>query len=886
MIQLEQMDLDTKTTIYSRNSVHIAWNVKHKWDINAVAASDYQTDGFYSRVETIYFDNSAAPRWFTNYGKSQLYTTHDVGSSQTLADRYLPSIQRQSLYQESYFGENNALRKNEYLLKAMVMCEGNNLNSGVKRLILCESGEGYPLNTTKTTTGLVNIGSIDISHNPRAPSYSTDVSGTHPYKTSVDQQSNPNTNSYDFVFGQRAGFVMKSTNAFTNNGSGANQEWHTGTANPDEARAKASAGQQLHSTDYYYELDAQNAGLSHVQAAILDTSVGDRMLTIFTQKYSTASDVDIHMQQIPVQRDIPTASSQNPNETQSTYTSSGYPTTTDLSSNANDFVTTAVYYNDASRVYVGGFIGGNTASSLPSGNTLPFLYSLKDTATADFRAPFSFKYTIDNNERFYLTGRTNGQSNTTGYNQKYVYSGIYSSVGNDRFKIDIYIIPIFNAFAEDTMVFTKIESTSAGADNTITIEGYAKPDIVNSNDGFIINTNQGFGSSALNGGSDSTVNANVGRLYSINSYCSSNQYKAINFKNIIFKVQKWGNIPFSRGWYADGDTFTVSGGNGNIRTINAVEGIFSRAFQDGIGGYVTGGSEVPSNKRNSDKPFILPNSSWRYAWLNSNPPIEMQYWDVSNIVTMRGAFMNTTEGVVKTANPVSTYLSNWNVSNVYDMSGMFHGATGFNQNISSWNVSDVSNMNDMFNGATTFNNGGTTIMTWNCGNVTTMERMFVGATSFNANIGGWSVNNVLSFKDMFKGVTSFNVGGGSIANWNVKNATNFTSMLQGASVFADGMINLWKVDQTDTITNMIVGTNITGGTLATYTGSAQSIQNNFNYLLFNQTRPVHYVNTDASASNIVDYSVTNGAQTNNSMTFGSDTIIFGKNVTSVNNNQI
>jgi surface protein len=42
-------------------------------------------------------------------------------------------------------------------------------------------------------------------------------------------------------------------------------------------------------------------------------------------------------------------------------------------------------------------------------------------------------------------------------------------------------------------------------------------------------------------------------------------------------------------------------------------------------------------------------------------------------------------------------------SSVTDMSGMFYGATSFNQDLSTWDVSKVTNMSNTFNRATSFN---------------------------------------------------------------------------------------------------------------------------------------------------------------------------------------
>jgi len=48
------------------------------------------------------------------------------------------------------------------------------------------------------------------------------------------------------------------------------------------------------------------------------------------------------------------------------------------------------------------------------------------------------------------------------------------------------------------------------------------------------------------------------------------------------------------------------------------------------------------------------------------------------------------------------HISNWDVSNVTDMSFMFENATIFNGDISRWNVSNVIHMQSTFENATAF----------------------------------------------------------------------------------------------------------------------------------------------------------------------------------------
>jgi len=95
-------------------------------------------------------------------------------------------------------------------------------------------------------------------------------------------------------------------------------------------------------------------------------------------------------------------------------------------------------------------------------------------------------------------------------------------------------------------------------------------------------------------------------------------------------------------------------------------------------------------------------------------------------------------------------ISNWDVSNVTNMQGMFYQASDFNEDISDWNVSNVTNMSLMFNGASNFNQP---ISKWDVSNVTNMQGMFYNAVQFKQDISTWNVTNT-NTKYMFKGATN------------------------------------------------------------------------------------------------------------------------------------
>ena len=84
-------------------------------------------------------------------------------------------------------------------------------------------------------------------------------------------------------------------------------------------------------------------------------------------------------------------------------------------------------------------------------------------------------------------------------------------------------------------------------------------------------------------------------------------------------------------------------------------------------------------------------------------------------------------------------ISEWDTSEVTDMSGLFQGVPGvrdFNDYIGAWDVSMVTDMFRMFQGASAFNQD---IGGWDVSKVTDMREMFHGASAFNRYIGTWKL---------------------------------------------------------------------------------------------------------------------------------------------------
>ena len=117
-------------------------------------------------------------------------------------------------------------------------------------------------------------------------------------------------------------------------------------------------------------------------------------------------------------------------------------------------------------------------------------------------------------------------------------------------------------------------------------------------------------------------------------------------------------------------------------------------------------------------------------------------------ITQDNIYQAVAEWLVDPVLAEETYghISDWDVSNVNNMQGMFYYTQSFNQDIGDWDVSNVNNMQGMFSYAQSFNQD---IGDWDVSNVTNMEGMFYYAQSFNQDIGDWDVSNVNNIEGMF-----------------------------------------------------------------------------------------------------------------------------------------
>lgn len=173
--------------------------------------------------------------------------------------------------------------------------------------------------------------------------------------------------------------------------------------------------------------------------------------------------------------------------------------------------------------------------------------------------------------------------------------------------------------------------------------------------------------------------------------------------------------------------------------------------------------------------------------------VDLSKWDVSNVTNMEGMFQGCSifdgEG-----------LGDWGEkpSNVRNMSFMFKRCVVFDSNISSWNVANVTNMQSMFEDCPQFSQD---MKQWDTIRVTNMQSMFSECELFDGDITNWNVNNVTDMSYMFFGCEFFNQ---NISSWEISNVTNMAYMFQGCKRL-DQDLSLWDLSNVNHIKDMFKG---------------------------------------------------------------------------------
>ena len=231
-------------------------------------------------------------------------------------------------------------------------------------------------------------------------------------------------------------------------------------------------------------------------------------------------------------------------------------------------------------------------------------------------------------------------------------------------------------------------------------------------------------------------------------------------------------------------------------------------------------------------------------------------WDVSNVTSFGPGF---NRGMFTSCFAFNQPLNNWDVSSCTRFNQMFQNCYAFNQDLSSWRFHTTLNVGfgSMFKSATSFNNGGQDgIKDWNTNMANSFSGMFYGASSFNQPLTNWNTSNVAGagFKSMFRSNTSFNQ---DISHFDVSNGTDFREMFRSATSFNNGGqtgINNWSIKTTGNVlmSSMFFGATSFNQPIGNWDVSAVSSFQNFLYnaTSFNQN-VTNLISTIQGPSNLV-----------------------------------
>ena len=181
-------------------------------------------------------------------------------------------------------------------------------------------------------------------------------------------------------------------------------------------------------------------------------------------------------------------------------------------------------------------------------------------------------------------------------------------------------------------------------------------------------------------------------------------------------------------------------------------------------------------------------------------------------------------GTSSNAYNVYGQISQWDTSQITDMSGLFQDASGFNEDITGWDVTNVTDMRNMFNGASVFN---------------------------QPDISGWNVTNVTNFTDMFSNSGMVGVTGNHSQNGNNFTYGSWFTVIMDQIVLNDTNIHqLVEEYTTDPLTVELTNAYKTYGHISTWdTSRVTDMSELFQYtIFFNEDI------TDWNVTNVTDMS--------------------------------
>jgi surface protein len=230
---------------------------------------------------------------------------------------------------------------------------------------------------------------------------------------------------------------------------------------------------------------------------------------------------------------------------------------------------------------------------------------------------------------------------------------------------------------------------------------------------------------------------------------------------------------------------------------------------------------------------------------NSNSQTEFNHpsinaWDMTKVSDVSYMFLNS---------KFNQDLSNWDLSNLTSLLGLFAGSDFNHPSINSWDMSTITSTSEMFF-ASRYNQP---LNNWNTSNITDMSFMFGAKRNdsthaysnnvFNQDISGWDVSNVTNMRAMFgaRFQTGINLGVnyGPIVNfdqplnsWDVSNVTDMTEMFMGCRY--NKPLDNWNTTSLQNATHMFAYSEFNSAIFNPNLSGVTSLEGFFGRAIFNQ----------------------------------------------------
>lgn len=179
-------------------------------------------------------------------------------------------------------------------------------------------------------------------------------------------------------------------------------------------------------------------------------------------------------------------------------------------------------------------------------------------------------------------------------------------------------------------------------------------------------------------------------------------------------------------------------------------------------------------------------------------------WDISKVANIRNAF-NKCYKLTDIGD-----IGNWNVSNVTNMRYTFYNCSGLTSigDLDNWNVSNVTDMCGMFTRSIKLKSLGD-LSNWNISKVNDTSNMFSWCYELTSlgDLGNWDTSNVVDMTNMFAHNDRLAFIG-DLTNWNVSNVESLYQTFGYAPLLENiGDLSKWNTSKVTVMSSMFNGIN-------------------------------------------------------------------------------